>query len=495
MFENEKFTQFGHDQLRGLLNLGKFKFVGQPPRMLAIFAWLSCSEIDISNAKVDIMLYFGQDYLDAYNNNKAYWTCEPTLWLWGDDLQPFCGDLAAVTQDTIYSHIEDSPHYALLIENFTDVVPEVDQIVLDLSQFTSRKTVFVDAIPFSQLFGSTTLDDFTLQSRFNQTMANVRTLVSGKMSAPGRLAPHENKMPLASPTIYPVVIKSGPQSAEVIEAFGAIGPVSLPQDFSVMAFYFQRQWGRPQFDHPERLKTPYTLLETIGYSNVDISEWVFNDLCVVAPMMVSRIVTLEFQSDAWKIDKDRILYSQVKGKFSIICYTDTNFTVELKPYKEVPPININVHAHQRAPTDSRNSRRHVQENRHPKLIIEFSEDWDKVVTKKPEFILEAADLSDIQIVRELKNVTITPRLLSERPPSSGDNPGKPGDDPDDDSNDGNDDSGGDFPMVAMIGIAGGVVLVGVIAFCLYWFAIRPEVNEQQFHWHKATLQHWNSHSV
>jgi hypothetical protein len=101
----------------------------------------------------------------------------------------------------------------------------------------------------------------------------------------------------------------------------------------------------------------------------------------------------------------------------------------------------------------------------PKLHVIFDSDWANWVTNTPEIIFEAASFDDIEFVGGPPgNVVITRKLISERPVSL-----PPSLEEEDDG----------LSVGAIIGIVVGVlVAIGVIGFCVYWFAIRPRTKAQ-----------------
>jgi hypothetical protein len=307
-----------------------------------------------------------------------------------------------VTKETIDAHIENSPNYVVSIEVFTPVDPTVDQIVIDLSRFNGRKALLIQSsVSLTTDSTASALGDFALESRFNQTLSNLRTFLSSKTDDPGEVTPDKNKIPLAPVSGYPIVIKPGRKSGRLIESFFPIGPISLAERLSVMGLYLQQGLGRPQFDRPDLLNAPYTLCEAGAFAQDGMSNWVFNDLGLIAPSVGTETLIVEFTSTGWEIQGDRVSYSRVNGKFSLICVTETNVTVEMKPSEHVRPINISVQPYlQRFPLIQEIFGQSETKDLHPKLIIEFPSTWDDVVTDRPVFILEAASLSDIETVND-----------------------------------------------------------------------------------------------
>jgi hypothetical protein len=176
--------------------------------------------------------------------------------------------------------------------------------------------------------------------------------------------------------------------------------------------------------NPERLKANYALLGQL----YDQLNW--QDVGFYGTGRPAHAIY--FRPDGWEFDRTStwmVSTSQVPGKFSILMQASDNqeadiifrsWPVTLRPEPgnsqiEVPGINLSVQGE----LQNRDICPEKTLASEVRLQVTFSEDWDDRISNKPEIVLEADSLSEIEVIGEPKNAVIVKKTVGERPVGGG----------------------------------------------------------------------------
>jgi hypothetical protein len=439
--------------------------------MLGLLLWLSCSVIDLSQVKCDFVFHSPGISSADYEAAKEMLTCD-YLGEAVPELGAICGEAFLATNDNLNSQIAKSKNYWLALPSL-DV--SYGQVELDLSVLSGRKIIYI------QSFGEGDEGPAGAVNLINRSLTALRgfrNFATGNIGRSDLMHTRARRKPSDMRVGFPVVINSGPDSHDLIDQIVPFCDVSLVSDFYVKNLVMNGQ----QFDHLERIKADYVLthIDFLEPEYIDSLPPTFNDLGVMAEGAQATII---FYDGGWRVDGIDVPKSKVKGNLSVLFVARDTATVNLVPLSagervNVQGITISVHSElvafpyyfQFPPPGA------PEALAGPKLIVLFDPTWDDFVKNRPEIIFEAESIDDIELPDPLdlpQNVITIKTLASDRfpsPPISPNSPGPGGGNPE---SGGSDDSGDGFPAGEIIGIVAGVVALGVIAFCIYWFEVRP----------------------
>jgi hypothetical protein len=338
------------------------------------------------------------------------------------------------------------------------------EVKVDLSRLKNRKAVFMMSLDFAGNSGSGQAMAYLL----NESISMMRRVASGKISQ-SELS--SNMIHRRITGEYSFVIDSAASSGELVDIFYPIGGFSLEREFFVKKVLLVSSG----FDYPARLRADVAILPMFNPALL-VEGYSFNRLAIMANVDFLEVLC---DNDGWTIAGVHVSKSFVKEQLSIICYYESDtITVHLSPNTARPSnavlgINISVEVDPEAFPLSSNVQG-AKKLASPKLVVEFDTSWDSVVENEPVIILEA---DTIEISNSPDHIDLKKSTIAERPVEGGGNPpaGDPGGGNPPEGGPGSPNSEPDgLGIGAIIGIVvGAIVVVGVIGFCVYWFAIRP----------------------
>jgi hypothetical protein len=407
--------------------------------MIVLLKIAASTTIELSQFKIDFICYpAGSACREHESSQLANYT--------DDQIGRHFGARIWGSSSNLSSALRASTNYIVFIAVLSSN-SGIGEDVVDLSQFTNRKWVmlYTDSAS-SSYYGGCSLFCRHLKSVVNMldegetgrwTQRQWHRGFSKLMPVGSQVEDTRANRSHAKPAAGPIgVISSDGTTSWKIDYLILLGDWTLATDLPIPAVTFPES-GAWNLVHLERLKANYSLFTGNTDGTVYPLPYDFTGQDVGIHYTVDPPNMIFFEQDEWILWRDLssggfsreyVDTEQVAGKLSILFeVTDdywrapnySSWSVRLTPNRrtpmEVPGINLSIQGelqvHERWPAKALES---------PiKLQVTFTEDWDALVSNKPEIILESDSLSEIEVLSKPENVVIVKKKISERPVGAG----------------------------------------------------------------------------